>query len=60
MDIAAMSISMLQASLQSAVSISVMKIDMNSGVEAVATQIWDMISNMAVDTSKGTNIDIRM
>ena len=39
MDIAAMSISMHQASLQSAVSISVMKIDMNSGVEAVATQI---------------------
>lgn len=47
MDIGAMSIGMHQASLQSAVSISVMKMAMNSGTEA-ATQMTDMISNMAV------------
>jgi len=58
MDIAAMSIGMHQASLQSAVSISVMKMAMNSETET-ATQMTDMMSNMAVDTSKGTNIDAR-
>ena len=59
MDIAAMSIGMHQASIQSAVSISVMKMAMNSGTET-ATQMTDMMSNMAVDTSKGTNIDVRV
>lgn len=59
MDIGAMSISMHQASLQSAVSISVMKMAMNSGVEAATTQISDMM-NMAVDTSKGTIIDTKV
>lgn len=59
MDIGAMSIGMHQASLESAVSISVMKMAMNKGIEA-ATQMTDMISNMAVDTSKGINIDIRV
>lgn len=58
MDIGAMSVGMHQASLQNAVSISVMKIAMNSRTE-IATQITDMISNMAVDTSKGANIDTR-
>lgn len=57
MDIAAMSIGMHEASLQNAVSISVMKIAMNSETET-ATQMTDMMSNMAIDTSKGTNIDI--
>ncbi|MCE5220761.1 MAG: YjfB family protein [Clostridium sp.] len=58
MDIAAMSVGMHQASLQSAVSISVMKLAMNNGIET-ATQITDMMSNMAVDTSRGNNIDAR-
>jgi len=54
MDIAAMSIGMHQASLQSVVSISVMKMAMNSGTET-ATQMTEMMSNIA----KGINIDTR-
>lgn len=59
MDIAAMSIDMKQASLQSLVSVSVMKMAMNSGAE-MSTQMTEMINNMAVDTSRGTNIDTRV
>lgn len=58
MDIATMSIGMHQASLQSAVSISVMKMAMNSENQA-ATQMTDMMSNAAIDTRRGTNIDTR-
>lgn len=58
MDIAAMSINMNQASIQNAVSVSLMKMAMNNGVK-IASQMTDMISNMAIDTSKGTNIDVR-
>ncbi len=58
MDIGAMSMAMNQASLQSAVSVSVMKMAMNSE-NVAAVQVTDMMSNMAVDTSKGTNIDVR-
>ncbi|WP_236896267.1 MULTISPECIES: YjfB family protein [Clostridium] len=58
MDIGAMSMVMNQASLQSAVSVSVMKMAMNSE-KVAAVQVTDMMSNMAVDTSKGTNIDVR-
>lgn len=61
MDIVQMSVGMHQASLQNSISISVMKIAMNRGVEAATTQIADMMNtNMAVDTSKGTNIDARV
>lgn len=35
-----------------------MKLAMDNGIEK-ATQITDMISNMAVDTSRGNNIDVR-
>jgi hypothetical protein len=59
MDIAAMSISMGQASLQSAVSVSVMKMAMKNGTE-IATQMTDLMSNMAIDTSRGSNIDVRV
>jgi len=59
MDIATMSIGMHQASLQSTVSISVMKIAMNSGIETSA-RMTDMMSNTAIDTSKGINIDTRV
>lgn len=58
MDIAAMSIIMHQASLQSTVSVSVMKMAMNSETQ-VASEMTDMMSNVAVDTSRGTNIDVR-
>jgi hypothetical protein len=58
MDIAAMSIGMHQASLQNAVSISLMKMSMDNQVQS-ASQMTNMMSNMAVDTSKGTNIDIK-
>ncbi|MFW2501324.1 motility protein [Clostridium diolis] len=59
MDIAEMSIVMNQMAVQSAVSTSIMKMAMNSGVETAATQIGDMMnnSNMAVDISRGANID---
>lgn len=59
MDIAAMSINMGQASLQSAVSVSLMKMAMNSGTE-IATQMTELMSNMAIDTSRGNNIDVRV
>lgn len=58
MDIGAMSMVMKQASAQSAISISVMKMAMNSQ-EDTAAQMTNMMSNMAVDTTKGTNIDSR-
>ena len=58
MDIAAMSVMMHQASLQSAVSVSVVKMAINNGAE-MATQITDMMNNMAVDTNRGMNIDVR-
>lgn len=58
MDIAAMSIGMHQAALQNSVSISLMKMSMDNQVQS-ASQMTDMMSDMAVDTSKGTNIDIK-
>lgn len=58
MDIAAMSIIMHQASLQSAVSISVTKMAMNNQTETAA-QMTEMMENMAVDTGRGSNIDVR-
>lgn len=58
MDIAAMSISMNQAAVQNAVSISLMKMSMDNQAQT-ATQMTEMMSNMAVDTSKGTHIDVR-
>lgn len=56
MDIEAMSVSMHQASLQNAVSISLMKMAMNTETQS-ASQMTDMIKNMAVDSDRGTNID---
>ena len=57
MDIAAMSIGMHQASLQSVVSISVMKMAMDTGKET-ATQMTEMIKNVAVDSNLGNHIDV--
>lgn len=59
MDIEAMSVYMHQAALQNAVSISVMKLAMNARDE-MATQMTDMISTMAVDPTRGINIDARV
>jgi hypothetical protein len=56
MDISELAVNMHQVSLQSAVSTSVMKLAINSETET-ANQMTDMMSNMAVDTSKGTTID---
>jgi hypothetical protein len=57
MDICEMSIFMHQASLQNAVSTSVLKIALNRESET-NTEMLDMASNMAVDTSKGINLDV--
>lgn len=54
MDIAALSMAMSQVSVQQSASIAVTKLVMNSNSE-IANQ---MISNMAVDTTKGQTIDI--
>jgi hypothetical protein len=59
MDIGSMSMVMNQSSVQSTVSVSVMKMAMNSQ-ENIATQMNDMMNNMAVDTSRGNNIDVRV
>lgn len=59
MDIARMSISMSQGSLASAVQMSLMKIQMNTGEEA-ANGLKQMMDTMAVDTSKGNVIDVRV
>lgn len=62
MDICEMSIAMHQGSLENAVSISVMKLAMSSGIETATTQIMEMMNdkNMAIDTSRGTNIDTKV
>ncbi|MBN7573052.1 putative motility protein [Clostridium sp. 2-1] len=62
MDIAEMSVAMHQLSLQNSVSISVMKMAMNDGSKIVSDQIENMVGNdnMAMDDSKGNNIDIRV
>lgn len=57
MDIGAMSIGMHQASLESAVSISVMKMAMNKGIEE-ATQMTEIMKNSAVDPNLGNNLDV--
>lgn len=59
MDMGVMSMNMHQASIQSLVSMSVLKIAMRSEGVA-ATEVTDMMSNMAVDTNKGTNIDAKV
>lgn len=56
MDIASMSVYLSQASVQSAASVSVLKMAMNSSTEN-ATQMTEMMSNMAVDPTRGTIID---
>ncbi|NFS27801.1 MULTISPECIES: YjfB family protein [Clostridium] len=56
MDIGAMSISMNQGALKTAVQLSVLKLGMNSEKQ-VANQMTEMIDNMAVEPGKGIKLD---
>jgi hypothetical protein len=58
MDIGALSMIMSQSRVQQSVGIEVMKMAMNTGKEN-ATQMTDMMENVAVDTSVGQNLDVR-
>lgn len=57
MDIAALSMAMNQSRVQESASIAVMKIAMNTGKDN-ATQMAEMISNLAVDPNLGNNLDV--
>ncbi|MBO1685808.1 putative motility protein [Clostridium butyricum] len=59
MDIAALSMGMSNASLASAVQISVMKLGMNSN-EEMASQMNEMLKNVAIETGKGINLDAKV
>lgn len=59
MEIGSMSIGMHQASAQSDVQLSVLKMAMNQS-EKVSIEMTDMMENMAVEEYKGANIDIRV
>ncbi|MGN2369756.1 YjfB family protein [Clostridium cagae] len=56
MDIGAMSISMNQGALKTAVQLSVLKLGMNSEKQ-VADQMTEMMDNIAVELGKGINLD---
>ncbi|NFO13104.1 putative motility protein [Clostridium botulinum] len=56
MNIGAMSISMNQSALKTAVQLSVLKLGMNSEKQ-VADQMTEMMNNMAVEPGKGINLD---
>ncbi|MCS6131042.1 putative motility protein [Clostridium botulinum] len=56
MDIGAISISMNQGALKTAVQLSVLKLGMNSEKQ-VADQMTEMMDNMAVEPGKGINLD---
>lgn len=56
MDIGAMSISMNQGALKTAVQLSVLKIGMNSEKQ-VANQMTEMMNNMVIESGKGINLD---
>jgi uncharacterized Fe-S center protein len=56
MDIASLSVAMSQAQARTAVSMSVMKLAMNTGVEN-ATQMTDMMKNVAVDPNLGRHFN---
>lgn len=59
MDIAALSMGMSNASLASVVQISVMKLGMNSN-EEMASQMNEMLKNVAIETGKGINLDAKV
>jgi len=59
MDIAALSIIMSQSRVQESAGISVMKMAMDTGKES-ASQMTEMMKNMAVDPNRGLHLDIRV
>ncbi|MEG0307363.1 MAG: YjfB family protein [Clostridium sp.] len=56
MDIGRMSMSMNQGALATAVQLSLMKLQINTGKE-MAVGMKEMMDTMAVDTTKGVNLD---
>jgi hypothetical protein len=58
MDIAAMSMNLSQTSVQDAASVSILKMAMNNSSDT-ATQMTEMMDNMAIDTTRGSVIDTR-
>lgn len=59
MDIGALSMSMSNASLASAVQISVLKMGMNTN-EQTSNAMTEMMSKMAVEPEKGINLDVQV
>ncbi|ADK14071.1 YjfB family protein [Clostridium ljungdahlii] len=58
MDIAALSVSMSQSSVQQAAGIAVTKMAMNTEQENAAN-MTEMISNSAVNPNLGSHLDVR-
>ena len=58
MDIGALSMVMSQSRVQQSAGIAVMKIAMDTGKEN-ATQMTEMMKNVAVDTNVGQHLDTR-
>jgi len=56
MDIGALSMIMSQSRVQQSAGIAVMKMAMNTGKET-ATQMTEMMKNVAVDPNVGQNLD---
>ncbi len=59
MNLGVISANICQTSGENAVSLSVLKIAMNSDVQAT-TQMTEMMNNIDVDTNIGMNIDTRV
>lgn len=59
MDLGAIPANIYQTSGENAVSLSVLKIAMNSDVQAT-TQMAEMMNNIDADTNIGMNIDTRV
>lgn len=59
MDIAALSMVMSQSRAQESSGISVMKMAMDTGKE-IATQMTEMMKNVAVDPNLGKHLDTRV
>lgn len=59
MDIGKMSMVMSQSTLASSVQFSVMNLQMNME-EGIAAGMTEILENMAVDSSKGMSLDVRV
>ncbi|MCB2340766.1 YjfB family protein [Clostridium estertheticum] len=58
MDVGALSMIMSQSRVQQSAGTAVMKMAMDTGKEN-ATQITEMMKNVAIDTGVGQNLDVR-